>query len=72
MVLQRPGDVQGSELSGMRSTCLLGFKEPLVLILGQPPSGGGPPRDGPRRYYRLVGEQYAGHRWRTESNMDRR
>src|SRR5438477_6710471 len=32
MALQRPGDVQGSELSGMRSTCLLGFKEPLVLF----------------------------------------
>ena len=42
MALQRPGDVQGSELSGMHSTCLsdslLGFKEPLGLILGQPPS----------------------------------
>ena len=32
MALQSPGDVQGSELSGMRSTCLLGFNEPLVLF----------------------------------------
>jgi hypothetical protein len=37
MALQRPGDVQGNALSGMHSACLLGFKEPLGLILGQPP-----------------------------------
>jgi hypothetical protein len=39
MAWQRQGDGQGSHPSGRALDTTLGFKEPLVLILGQPPRG---------------------------------
>jgi hypothetical protein len=38
MAWRRQGDGQGSHPSGRALDTTLGFKEPLVLILGQPPS----------------------------------